>query len=102
MVIYPVSPEPSSWQLLWRDAPGHRFARRYERLRGSGRSPALRALRAVFGLALILVGAVFMVLPGPGIVPVVAGLALLAGDSPRVARALDRAELWLRGWRRRR
>ena len=88
----------SSWHSLRRDAPGRRFTRRYERLRGRGHRPAWRVLRAVGGVALVLVGVVFMVLPGPGIVPVVAGLALMASDSPRIARWLDAAELKLRRW----
>lgn len=98
----PVTAEPPSWNSFWRDAPGRRFTRRYERLRERGHHPLWRALRGLLGVALILVGAVFMVLPGPGIVPVIAGLALLASDSSRIARGLDRAELAIRGWLERR
>jgi hypothetical protein len=97
-----VSSPRAAWRSLWRDAPGQRFTRRYERLRARGHPLWRRALGIVLGVLLILVGAVFMVLPGPGLVPVVAGLALLASDSPRIARGLDRAELKIRRWRGRR
>ena len=91
----------ASWREFWADAPGRRFALRYKRLNGAGRHPARRALRAAAGVLLVLVGIVFMPLPGPGFVPVLAGLALLAGESVGMARGLDRAELKLRSWLRR-
>lgn len=88
----------AAWRELWRDAPGRRFARRYERLRGQARGRAGRVLRGLLGMVLVAVGIVFMPLPGPGFVPVLVGAALLAGESLRVARWLDRAELRVRGW----
>lgn len=88
----------AAWRELWRDAPGQRFARRYERLRGRGRGPAGRVARGLLGGVLVAVGLVFMPLPGPGFVPVLLGGALLAGESLRIARWLDRAELRVRGW----
>jgi hypothetical protein len=57
-----------------------------------------RVLRSSLGVVLILIGLVFMALPGPGFVPAFAGLALLAGESAAMARALDRAELRVRRW----
>ena len=93
-----VSSAHSSWQAFWRDPPGQRFSRRHERLQGGGRHPVGRVLRGLLGVVLILFGLVFMVLPGPGFVPVGAGLALLASESRRLSRGLDRAELKLRGW----
>ena len=88
----------AAWRELWRDAPGQRFARRHERLRGQGRGPAARFLRGVLGWLLVVVGLIFMPLPGPGFVPVLLGAALLAGESLSIARWLDRAELRVRGW----
>lgn len=96
-----MAPNSPTWRDFWRDPPGQRFARRYQRVSGAGSHALGRAMRSTLGLVLILIGVVFMALPGPGFVPVLAGLALLAGESARLARALDRAELRLRGWLRR-
>jgi hypothetical protein len=55
--------------------------------RGEGRrSGAARALRLAGGWALLAVGVPLLVLPGPGIPFVVAGLAVLARESPWAAR----------------
>jgi hypothetical protein len=91
-----VSGDPS-WRDFWRAEPGERFARRHQRLGERARGPARRLLRIVAGVALVALGLVFMVLPGPGIVAALAGLALLAGESRRIAGWLDRAELKIRG-----
>lgn len=96
-----MSENDPSWRELWRDVPGRRFVRRHERLRGRGRGPAGRVLRGTLGVLLVLVGIVFMPLPGPGFVGVLAGGALLAGESIAVARWLDHAELRVRRWLRR-
>jgi Putative transmembrane protein (PGPGW) len=88
----------SEWHHFWHDRPGRRFMGRYHRHAGRGKHVAGRVVRAVVSVVLILVGIVFMALPGPGFVPVLAGLALLAGDSRRLAAALDRLELKVRGW----
>lgn len=87
-----------SFRSLWRDKPGQRFARRHQRLNAQGRSRAGRVLRWVLGVVLVIVGVVFGPLPGPGFVPMLAGAALLAGESIRIATWLDRAELRVRGW----
>jgi len=96
-----MAPHAASWRDFWHDAPGRRFTRRHERLNGAQRHAAARVLRALLGVLLVLVGVVFMALPGPGIVPALAGLSLLAGESRRIAQALDRLELKLRALRRR-
>jgi hypothetical protein len=93
----------ASWRDFWRAAPGKRFSLRYERLHRSGGSSMFgRVLRAFLGVILVVVGIIFMPLPGPGFVPVLAGFALLAGESLRVATWLDRAEVRVRGWLHRR
>ena len=48
---------------------------------------------------LVIVGIAFLVLPGPGIPPLILGAALIAGESLTVARGLDAVELRLRRWR---
>lgn len=93
-----VLPNSRTWRDFWRDPPGKRFARRHERVSGGGGHVLGRVVRGTLGVVLVLIGIVFMALPGPGFVPVLAGLALLAGESERLARALDRAELRVRGW----
>ena len=87
-----------SWRAFWRDPPGQRFSRRYQRVNGAGGHALGRVMRGLLGVVLVLIGVVFMALPGPGFVPVLAGLALLAGESAGLAHALDRAELRVRGW----
>ena len=58
------------------------------------------------GLALIAVGLVLLVLPGPGLLVGAFGAALLAGESLTVAKVLDRVDLCVthawRRWRRKR
>lgn len=78
------------WRQLKDDAPGHRFLNHRERMRQHGR--ALAVARALLGLALVAVGFVMLVVPGPGLLGIVFGLALLAGMSSRLARLMDRAE----------
>jgi uncharacterized protein (TIGR02611 family) len=50
-----------------------------------------RAAIAVAGFALLAIGAVMLVTPGPGLVAIVAGLAVLATEFAWAERALDRA-----------
>jgi hypothetical protein len=51
---------------------------------------AARSARMGAGVALLVVGALLRVLPGPGLVVLAAGLALLARDVAWAARLLDR------------
>ncbi len=88
----------SAWREFWHDVPGQRFGHRYERLNTRDHSTLGRVLRMALGIALIALGLVFGPLPGPGFVPTLAGLALLAGESRRIAAALDRAEVKVRSW----
>lgn len=91
-----------AWREFRHAAPGQRFAERYERLNHGDRGVAGRVLLIAVGVVLVAVGIVFMPLPGPGFVPVLIGFALLAGESRRFAAWLDRAELRVREWLRRR
>jgi hypothetical protein len=88
----------SIWGQFWRDSPGRRFSRRYERLRHHNGTLAGRLLRAALAIVLLLVGLVMLPLPGPGFVPLLLGAALLAGESIRIASWLDRAEVRVRRW----
>ena len=86
------------WRPLVEDKPGHRFQNRYERRHKGRSSPrAMRVGWSVLAVLLILVGIVGLPLPGPGILVIAAGLALLAEESRTISRFLDRSEIWLRG-----
>lgn len=81
------------WNWLRRQTPGERFQAFYqsrqERRQGS-------AVTAVVAFALLLVGAVMLVIPGPGLLVMALGFALLASQSQGLARRLDGLELRLR------
>jgi hypothetical protein len=102
----PILEAKHQWRAFKHDEPGKRFQHQHERLKQKG--TGLRCGLACAGLVLLAAGLVLMVLPGPGIPLLVLGLALLAGLSGALARALDRGEPVLRhqaqqltrGWRR--
>jgi hypothetical protein len=80
--------------------PGKRFQAHYKHEKQARRSSTGRLVRLVLGLALVGVGLVFCVIPGPGLPIVFVGGALLASESLIVARAMDWAELRVRAlWR---
>jgi len=54
------------------------------------RSLVFRAVRVGFGLVVLCVGITLLVLPGPGLIVIAAGLALMAQDVPFARRWLDR------------
>ncbi|WP_433472779.1 PGPGW domain-containing protein [Spirillospora sp. CA-142024] len=69
-----------------------------------GRTP-VRLLRkigvAIAGTALIVAGAAMLVLPGPGIVAILAGLGLLGTEFPAARRVSTRLNAHARtGWRK--
>jgi hypothetical protein len=55
------------------------------------RDRVVRAARISSGVGLIVAGVAMLVLPGPGILTVMSGLALLSHDLPAAARLLERA-----------
>jgi hypothetical protein len=87
---------------LKRGKPGKRFQAHYkhEKQARHGHNSTGRIVRLVLGLALVGVGLVFCVIPGPGLPIIFIGGAFLAAESLIVARAMDWAELRLRAlWR---
>jgi hypothetical protein len=48
------------------------------------------------GIVLVVVGLIFLVTPGPGILFLLPGAALVSQEWLSLARALDRGEAWLR------
>ncbi len=51
-----------------------------------------RATVSLVGFALLVVGAIMMVTPGPGLIVIIAGLAILATQYAWAERALDAAK----------
>lgn len=89
------------WQQLCESKPGERFQKLHQRRHETGASGGQRSLRMAAAVGLILLGLVMMPAPGPGMLVVLAGAALLASESLGTARRLDRLELWVRDrWRR--
>ncbi len=90
-----------AWDRFVHATPGRRFQERYERMQEEKGSAWKRCAVFCVGIVLLLVGLFFMAVPGPGIPIFAVGLALLAQESAALARALDRAEVRLRGlWKR--
>jgi hypothetical protein len=87
-----------NWNALKRAQPGTRFEAAYDRQRkhDQGRSKLVRWVRPVLALVSFAVGVVLAFIPGPAVVFFALSAALVATQSLRVARFLDRAEIWLR------
>ena len=81
------------WRRLKAGQPGMRFQRQYRENRESRKSGWQRwgAVGAAAGL--ILVGVVLLFVPGPGLLLIGAGAAVLARESLAVSRALDWLEI---------
>ena len=78
------------WRLLKRDRPGERFDNHRRRM--STKPKWQKVVRSILGVALIALGVVFCILPGPGSLGIVLGLALLGGMSRTIAGWMDRIE----------
>ncbi len=76
--------------------PGRRFEDGYERTKVDNR--VLRLSLVTLGFALMFAAAVTFWLPGPNFVLVLAGLALVGGQSRTVAKLMDRGEVTGRRW----
>jgi flagellar biosynthesis/type III secretory pathway M-ring protein FliF/YscJ len=86
------------WQQFLHDPPGRRFQN--HRARMQQRSRAFSIGLMVLGIVLVVAGVAFLFIPGPGIPVLMFGLALIAGESQRLAALLDRLEPRLRTWMR--
>ena len=85
-----------SWRDLRAAPAGERFQRRYAVNRLKGRRGWIRAASILAGARLIAVGLFMLLAPGPGILVLILGAALVAGESQPMARFLDRAEVRIR------
>lgn len=85
----------AGWRQLLEGEPGSRFKERYHRAHQRRQESGGAAIaRMAAGIALIALGVVMLVAPGPGLLAIAAGGAILASDFLVVARFLDTAELW--------
>lgn len=85
------------WHCFREDRPGKRFANHHERAHRSP-SKAKRVARIAVGALLLAGGVAMLFIPGPGLLVMLFGVALFAGESKRLASLLDRAEVWTRDW----
>ena len=89
----------SEWKKEWKEfqeaAPGRRFQQRYRDRRQETR-PWVRVATVVLGAALVIVGAIMLVVPGPGLLAVGLGGGLIAREFRWAAVGLDWAEVLLR------
>jgi UPF0716 family protein affecting phage T7 exclusion len=84
----------AEWHRFRADSPGERFYNHYEHAQRAPR--ARRIAQLLVGIILVAAGIVLCFIPGPGLLVMVFGFALLSSMSRSIARALDRIELWLR------
>ena len=91
------------WQRFRTARPGHRFQTIYhERHKPTtGGHFSRYILNIAGGVALVIVGLILVPAPGPGLLIVALGGALLAREFLVVARLLDGVEIKLRNWMRR-
>jgi hypothetical protein len=84
------------WQELAASQPGKRFQERYHCQREHGGSPVMQIDSVVAGIVLFIAGMIMLFVPGPGILAMLVGAALLAEGPLVAARTLDWQELNLR------
>lgn len=85
-----------TWQ-HFRDAePGKRFLLHYRRHHRNKRGKFSFVISIVLGLALIAAGVLGLVFPGPGLLGLALGFGVLAQESEKASKLLDRIELWIR------
>jgi hypothetical protein len=87
------------WHEFRDDEPGERFANHHERARRS--SKVARVARILVGVVLFAGGIVMLFVPGPGLLAMLFGVALFAGESKWLAARMDRLEVAARRkWQR--
>ena len=85
-----------NWRELRAAPPGERFELAYSANRKAGKRGWKRGAAILAGAVLVALGLFMLVAPGPGILVLILGAALVAGESLPMARFLDRAELRIR------
>ena len=84
------------WKAFEKAPAGQRFVRRYQSRKRETGSRWKRVVTIALGLGLILAGVILLVIPGPGLLVVAFGGALIAQEFRWAAVALDWAEVRLR------
>jgi uncharacterized membrane protein YbaN (DUF454 family) len=82
------------WHHFRDDPPGERFRNHRDRMKQRSRTHAAAAI--ALGVLFLMVGVVLLFIPGPGLLFIVFGLALIASHSKRLSDVLDRTEPKLR------
>ena len=88
----------SSWLHLWYGVPGTRFQDFHRRvqLSNSGNELATRIARLLMAFVFFAIAACLLIFPLVHVPFFLASAALIAAESPRLARAMDRGEAWTR------
>ena len=81
------------WQEFRSAEPGTRFTRQFEANQKERKSKWTRLAIIASGIVVVVVGLVALPAPGPGILIVAAGAALLARESRWIAERLDLVEV---------
>jgi uncharacterized protein (TIGR02611 family) len=81
------------WRRFKSAKPGTRFTSQYESNQHARKHKWTRPAMITLGGLIVLVGIVALPAPGPGILVIAAGAALLARESRWIAEQLDRVEL---------
>lgn len=84
------------WQQFRSARPGRRFIEQFETNQQERASKFTRLALIALGGLVVLIGLVALPAPGPGILIVAAGMALLARESRWIAERMDSVELKLR------
>ena len=84
-----------SWKAFEKAPTGERFIRRYEARKQGGKAWT-RVASVVLGLVLVVGGAILLVIPGPGLLVIAFGGALIGQEFRWAAVALDSTEVALR------
>ena len=85
-----------SWRNFTKSKPGDRFQVRYYYRKQSGAGRLSRIFNIFVGSVLVILSTLFGWAPGLGLVTLLIGLALVAGELFPVARFLDWSEVRLR------
>ncbi|MDB4961408.1 MAG: hypothetical protein JWP01_1407 [Myxococcales bacterium] len=78
------------WREFKHDRPGERFCNQRRRMKNG--SKALMVAQVALGVLLVSGGVLLLFIPGPGLLFIVFGLALIAGLSNKLAALMDRME----------
>jgi len=83
------------WRHFVARPSGRRFQMRYRQRRETPSGTWRKILLMGLGTGFVLLGIVMLVLPGPGLLAIIIGAALIAQESLVASRVLDRIDLWL-------